>query len=348
MSRRILFLHSNTGACSKYRCWIPTIALNEAGVYARYSDTWAPRMLDEFDIFVFQRISHAKALDLLVSLREKGKLVVYDIDDDVISIPLENPVFWVHLRRPDIPWTILMCSRFADYVTVSTPGLKELLEPLNPNVLVMPNFLNLKEHENVIPLRVHPSPILLFWGGSNTHKRALKLLEAVLPKVLKANRDIHVVIMGDELPFDLPVERRTYVPWGRYEFFQRVLKGCDIGLAPLDDSLFDQRKSDLRIKELAIGGLPIVASPVREYRKSALEAGQLLASSPEEWIEHILRLAEDKEFRLAQAEKAKSWAQKQGIRRNNPWLKLLELGSQPFDISDEFLKQISKDEQTIL
>jgi len=348
MSKRILFLHSDKGACAKYRCWIPTVALNEAGVFARYSDTWVPKMLEEFEIFVFQRISHPQSLDLLVSLREKGKLVVYDIDDDVISIPLENPVFWVHLRRPDIPWTILMCARFADYVTVSTPGLKELMEQLNPNVLVMPNFLNLKEHENIEPIRVHSNRLLLFWGGSNTHKRALQLLEPVLPEVLKANKDIHVVIMGDELPFDLPVERRTYVPWGQYEFFQRILKGCDIGLAPLDDSLFNQRKSDLRIKELAVGGLPIVASPVREYKKSALEAGQLLASRPHKWVECILRLAEDNEFRLAQAAKAKAWAQRQGIRENNPWLKLLELERQPFHIAKEFLKQISSKEPSVI
>jgi len=343
--RRVIFFPSDEGACAKYRCWIPSIGLNSAGVFARYAYKWRPKMLDEFDVFIFQRSYNRKALDLAVSLRLKGKLTVLDIDDDLLTIPVTNPVFWDFLRNPKLVWITLVLARLVDVVTTTTEQLKQLLEQFVERVIVVPNFLNLEEHQDVQPVRLPEKRIWMFWGGSNTHLAALQLLEAPLKEVLKRYPDLGLIVMGSKLPFSLPETQVVYVPWGEYSFFKRVVKGCDIGLAPLDNSFFNRRKSDLRIKELAIGGCAIVASDVANYR-TAKAAGGFCVKTQDEWVEKITLFYEDEALRRKAQEQASRWAQSQGIRENiHFWLRVIKQEPRQFDIPDSFLKSAENSEQ---
>jgi len=343
--RRVIFFPSDEGACAKYRCWIPSIGLNYAGVFARYAYSWRPEMLEEFDVFIFQRTYKRRALDLAVSLRLRGKLTVLDIDDDLLTIPVTNPVFWSFLENPRLIWTTLVLARLVDVVTTTTEQLKTLLEQFVEKVIVVPNFLNLEEHKGVQPVRFPEKRIWMFWGGSNTHSAALQLLEEPLKEVLSRFSDLGLVVMGSKLPFSLPEDQVVYVPWGEYSFFKRVVKGCDIGLAPLDDCFFNRRKSDLRIKELAIGGLAIVASDVANYR-TARNAGGFCVKTKDEWIEKITLFVEDEVLRQAAKKQARNWAQKQGIRENiHFWLRAIQEEPRRFDIPQSFLKSSEGFEQ---
>ena len=66
----------------------------------------------------------------------------------------------------------------------------------------------------------------------------------------------------------------------------------DIGLAPLNDIPFNHAKSWIKAIEYAAAGIPFVASDLPEYRRLHDKYGiGRLASSPEEWRNHIDELA---------------------------------------------------------
>jgi len=311
----IFFTESAGGACSLFRAWVPCIGLNEAGHYARYSVKWQPNMKDEFDIFVFQRNSAREVIDLIYALKQEGKTVLYDVDDDLLRIPPSNPVFWVYLEAPSGPWYQIQSAVLAGGITTTTTELKNLYGVLN-ETRIIPNWINIEEHRDIRPLRVSDDKVLLFWGGSNTHKECLMLLEDVLPRVMNRYPEVGIVFMGDDPPFEVDWERVYQLPWGKYRFFKMVMAGCDIGLAPLAQSPFNLGKSDLRIKELAAARLPMVASNYGEYATSAPLAGGLVANTAEEWFKSLCQLVENEDERKARSEKAWEWAQQQDIRLN--------------------------------
>ncbi len=313
--RVVFFTESAQGACSLYRAWIPCLGLNLAGHHARYSQKWYPQMLDEFDIFIFQRNSVKATVELIYAIRqETGKPVIFDLDDNIMQIPMTNPAFWLYLDKPEIGWYQLQSLMVSSCGTYSTQGLAKRFGVFKP-AHVLPNYLNIEEHRNVQPIRVAEG-VLMFWGGSNTHRDSLELLKDVIPEVFKRHPEAKLVVMGSSLPFEADPSRVIEVPWGLYKFFKAVLLGCDIGLAPLAPGPFSECKSDLRIKELAAGKLAIVASDYAEYGRAVREAGGIPVSTTEEWVEALSRLIGDGEERKYRGELAWAWAQKQDIRCN--------------------------------
>ena len=310
--RVVFFTEATTGSCSLYRAWLPCVGLASRGHYVRYSQQWQPQMLDEFDLFVFQRNSLKATVELIYAIRQQGKPVIYDMDDDLLRIPLTNPVYWSYMDRPGAGWYQMQSIMRSSCLTVTTSELQEVYGRMKKSYII-PNWLNIREHLDAKPIRVANDRIMMFWGGSNTHKECLMLLGDVIPEIFKRYPNVGLVVMGDDLPFEVDWDRIYQVPWGKYRFFKMIMMGCDIGLAPLAHIPFNLGKSDLRIKELAAAKLPMVASNYGEYGKAAPIAGGLVANTPEEWIEHLSRLIEDSDERRYRSELVWDWAQKQDI-----------------------------------
>lgn len=297
------FSESPKSACHKYRVEHPVAALNAQGEYhARYSDQWRADFQKD-DVFYFQRNSTREAAKILYDLRHAGRPVVYDMDDDIFHIPETNPVFDLYMKMPHLPWHQVACMRFASVITVSCIGLVELYRVINPNVCILPNCIRVADWEDITPMLRPTEAVRIFWGGSNTHKDDLRVLQDVLPKVKQRFGDaVEIIIMGDENIFKCEV---TEVPFGTYKFFQGVMLSCDIGLAPLHPSLFNLGKSDLRLKELSLAKLAPVASAVGEYNKP--ESGALLCADAKGWFDSIVALVENEGLRKETAGRAMKW-----------------------------------------
>jgi hypothetical protein len=279
-------------------------ALQKIGVRAEFRKGWNPDC-NNFDAYFFQRNTSKEAISILYQLVKKSKPVVYDIDDDIFHIPEHNPVYDLYLNAPQIPWHQVQGLRWASKVSVSCTFLKDFYEHINGDVTVLPNCIRKDDWVDVEPLLCQTDVVRLFWGGSPTHKDDLDLIRLAVVELKKLYADkIEFVIMGQpDMDFGCEV---THIPAGTYKFFQRVMVSCDIGLAPMTDSLFNRAKSDLRLKELGCAKLATVASPVGEYNIPFVDK----AYSTKDWVLALRGLIENVDYRQSMANKLHEWSQK--------------------------------------
>jgi glycosyltransferase involved in cell wall biosynthesis len=313
--RTIFFTESAGGACARYRALLPAQALNEAGYYARTSTEWVPKMLDEFDIFVFQRINQKEGLLLIEELNSVNKLTIYDMDDDLLDIPKSSPVYQLMLEHLDMIGAQVMAMTKSKAVTVTTEFLKNRLVSLSTDVHVLPNLIRTQSWEGLLPLRyADPDSVVLGWAGSNTHRDALEMLEEPLRYVIDKYPNTFLVVMGDELPFKFPTSRYVVIPWGKYRVFQSVLLGWDIGLAPLGRNRFNLSKSNLRILEIGTAGKPCVATKWGEYTSTIITGENgFLCNDTQEWIINLSFLIEKPDQRRQMGSNLRAHGERWGL-----------------------------------
>lgn len=319
------FSESDKGACFRYRVALPVRTLNAGGkVRAQFSMKWEPAVAKE-DIYIFQRNHMKEALQLLHKLAVGEKrIVIYDMDDNIMHIPESNPVFNLYMHEATIPWNQIMAMRFSSAVAVSCAGLVSAYAPLNDNIHVLPNCICLEDCVDVEPILQKDGKIFIFWGGSPTHKEDLTLLRQAIPTIKRRHGDkVEFVIMGGDPEYTTTTPPVMSIPFGSYSFFQQVMRSCDIGLAPMVDNVFNRGKSDLRIKELASMRLPVVASPVGEYLIPDLDVQYCTTSR--EWIDTISDLIDSPDRRVEASKIAWDWVQQWDIGNHiHCWTDLFE------------------------
>ena len=303
VGRVMFFTEQSGGACARYRAQLPSMALNERGWFCRISGQWKPKMLDEFDIFVFQRINSKEGVALVEALNEAKKITIYDIDDDLINIPKSSPVFELMLNKGDLIGYQLMAMARCNALTVTTERLRSVYHGFNEKAKILPNMVRFASWDNLRPFRYgKPDDVVLGWAGSNTHADALKVLEAPLREIFDRYPNTFLVVMGDELPFSFPIDRYIVVPWSKYRLFQSVVLGFDIGLAPLGKTPFNLAKSNLRLLEFGSAQIPVVGTRWGEYEKLIEpEKSGILCDSTQDWILALSKMIEDKSYRKSAA-----------------------------------------------
>ncbi len=176
---------------------------------------------------------------------------------------------------------------------------------------------------------------LCYAAGTLTHQRDFALLAPALTEVLAARPAARLVLFRDPRSGDLvrldefpalqgfapQIEWRNAVP---LRDLPGELARCDINLAPLETgNPFTEAKSELKVFEAALAGLPTVASPAGPFRR-AIVHGQsgLLADSQASWRGALLALIDDPVRRARMAATAYGHA----VWRFGPQYRAIEVG----------------------
>lgn len=149
---------------------------------------------------------------------------------------------------------------------------------------------------------------IVYGSGTNTHN--VDFLEAApaIVSVLERFPNVRFRLIG---MLDLPapfaklesqVER---IPVCAYEEYLTRVSVCDISIAPLENYVFNDSKSNIKYLEAALLGLPSVCSP-RAAFASAITHGEngYLCESMEEWESALVALINDRSLRNAMGEAA--------------------------------------------
>ena len=246
------------------------------------------------DVLVVQRIGIPASFRLMEWFSRQGTAVVVDSDDAMWAIDREN-MAWKSWNGSQYHWQWLdKAAEVADLVTVTTERLARRYGR-HGRVEVLPN----RVPEAVFSLESkraeYDQTATLGWAGfTGTHPRDLRVVgDAVKNAVEDTGAKVRVVgdAAGAARDWGLPegsVEQAG--PFRLGPDYYQGLTCMDIGLVPLEDSLFNHAKSWLKALEFSAMGIPVVASATEDNRRLARSVPILLAESEAEWYSHIVRL----------------------------------------------------------
>ncbi|MDL2267925.1 hypothetical protein LJC46_08085, partial [Desulfovibrio sp. OttesenSCG-928-G15] len=120
-------------ACARLGVVFPFERLEEEGTISTRMFTSGQANasdVDWADIVVLQRVFSHLDMDVALEARRQGKPVVYDIDDNLLDVPLGlGPIAELYARE-DVRHNIKTILRMADLVKTSTAPLAEILTPI--------------------------------------------------------------------------------------------------------------------------------------------------------------------------------------------------------------------------
>lgn len=264
--------------------------------------------LEGRNIAVVQRLSSQVNLRAIQLFKQMKMKIIYDLDDDIWSVPSYNPAF--KLMKAWIPG-FEICAGLADLVTVSTEHLrlmvKKALGKNCPRVEVLENAVDFDWFHPVDGKyrKKRNGRIVIGWAGTNTHEGDIERVMALMPSILRENPEVDFEIIGHSPSkefeeFGGRVRERYFVPvaefaanWAGWQW--------DISLAPVAENEFNMSKSNIKMIEAAAIRIPCVASNFGEYSKfashSKLLKEAIMASTQAEWKRKITRLVRDAEYR---------------------------------------------------
>jgi len=146
--------------------------------------------LKQFDIIHFHRHfgPHEKMDEVFAQLRAAGVILIMDIDD-FWEPPTTHPLFEI-VRKEGLTDKIKEVVKKSDYVTTTTSIFAKHIEKLNPNVLVIPNALNMEDKmwkSEVVTNKTDKCRIS--WIGGSSHFHDLKLVDHSM-KLLYGNKEL--------------------------------------------------------------------------------------------------------------------------------------------------------------
>jgi glycosyltransferase involved in cell wall biosynthesis len=323
--------------CGHYRLIWPALALQDEGhdvtivppdkrdgmFKAEIENGQVTRvMAPQYDVMIFQRVTHKYLAQAVKLLRERGTAVVIDIDDDLETIHPSNPAWsLLHPRNTSSDavashsweWARVACDS-ATMVTVSSYALLRRYARYGHGVVIR-NYV--PEEYLTIP---HASSPVIGWGGSlHSHPNDVPKLGHSIAQLMEDGFDFRVIGPGIGIREVLHLSSEP-VATGPVDLegWPIALAQLGIGVAPLDwETRFNAAKSWLKPLEYAAVGVVPVMSPGVEYREIHKLGIGMIAEKTSAWVKKIQRLAMDESFREDQALRMRSIvAEKLTIQRN--------------------------------
>lgn len=271
--------------------------------------------LEDYDAVVFQRVASPKILNILKEIKKKGKKVYMDIDDALFHVSKTNPAYKVWTPQSEAWENLKEALKTCDKVFFSTPQLAEVYAMNNFEVFL--NGLNLS-NPIYSPDRNRYNDIsrdkkIVGWAGSSSHIDSLKEVRRAIKKLISQRDDVTFALCSNpeflEF-FDIPKDRKLYVQHRPFEEWPPVMSLFDVSLAPIVPGIFNSCKSELKVLEAGIWGVPSVCTleaPYARFNKIS-DGGNFLVyrNDTNEWVKKINTLLDNSEKHKEMSEKTKN------------------------------------------
>jgi glycosyltransferase involved in cell wall biosynthesis len=265
-------------------------------------DPWDIQTLKQFDIIHFHKYfgRYESSKELWGKLQAHGVKMVMDLDDYwdwPENMPVTKRAKEIGLHGREIE-----NLKLADYVTVTTRHLAELVKEYNPNVMVLPNGLDVK-HEM---WQDTPSPsdvIRIGWAGSLQRGHDLEVLRKGV-QMLYSDKDLEgkfmLTLCGDTGENSDIFEGPGFVKHEglHTSMYGHIYDNLDVCLAPLQASIFNSCRSELKYVEAGVRKKVFIGqnhTPYAEDIKHGVNG--MLVDRQEEWYSCMRQVILDKELR---------------------------------------------------
>ena len=264
--------------------------------------------------FVFYRCPILPVIEEFIKVaKENNKTCFYDIDDLVFDLEHTKMIKFLDTMSKEerdlyndgvirMGKTLDLC----EYGIASTTRLQKEMGKHLKEVYVNRNVASeeMVKYSEIALNEVEKDDnkiIIGYLSGSITHNDDFKLIMPTIIKLLKKYDNVYLQIVG---LLDLPDEMQEVKdkvltsPFIDWKELPKLIRSIDINLAPLEDTIFNEAKSENKWTEAALVKIPTVASNVGAF-KDAIENGKtgLLCNDERDWEESLINLIENKEER---------------------------------------------------
>jgi glycosyltransferase involved in cell wall biosynthesis len=253
--------------CGNYRVIKPFSALKDAGMADGMMSIGLLQVPDlerlDPDVIVLQRQIGDERLDAMRRIKKFSRaFTIYELDDYLPNLPLKS------VHRAQMPKDILKSLRkglsFVDRFTVSTATLAEAFAGLHGDIRVIENRLPVDWWSGLSSKRQRGRKPRVGWAGGVSHTGDLELITDVVKELAG---EVEWVFMGM-----CPDRIRPYVhevhAGVEIDLYPAALArlDLDLALAPVEQNLFNECKSNLRLLEYGACGFPVVCSDLVCYQ----------------------------------------------------------------------------------
>lgn len=264
--------------------------------------------------FIFYRCPILPTIEEFIKIaKENNKTCFYDIDDLVFDLEHTNMIKFLDTMSEDernlyndgvirMGKTLDLC----EYGIASTERLQTEMSKHLKEVYVNRNVASEEmvkySQEALESVEKDENKIIMgYLSGSITHNDDFKLIMPSIVKLLKKYDNLYLEIVG---LLDLPEEMEEVkdkvitAPFMDWKELPKLIRSIDINLAPLEDTIFNEAKSENKWTEAALVKIPTVASNVGAF-KSQIKNNEtgVLCKNSKDWEQSLKKLIEDKEFR---------------------------------------------------
>lgn len=336
---KILFIPGDKKGTGFYRMMMPANAIIEQKLAeVNVSFMLNAEEMHWAELIVMQRPANWEALEYVRTARALGKKVIYELDDYLPGVPLDQPgvKYWDSMiGRAGVSLEVM---KNCDAVTTTTPRLANELALWNRNVHILPNFLDEIMWNNVVytedfEKKKKDDIIRIGWEGAAGHWADLELIVNVIKKITDDYPKVKFLILGyspKEIFYHFANVQGRCAHCGQENQLEAyagvdILKyvqtlsnlAFDIGIAPAVNISFNECKSDLRFKEYSMLGIPTVASGIYPYKESIIQDKTgFICNTAKEWDTALRLLIENKEKREEMGKNAKEWMKDKTMQKN--------------------------------
>lgn len=322
---RLGYYRGDTSACWWYRCHMPLIHLmrnNQERLMCEENNAIISKDVERngkfyqshiglYDIVVMQRQVSMDVFKQCEAMKKTGTKIVYEIDDDLFSIPKWNPSHDYFKQNKN---NIRKFLNFVDAMFVSTRRLKEIYSKYCDNIYVLPNCI---DDYVIFPRPKNGNKVGVLWQGSATHKNDMNIVMDSLKKIAKEDEVKLLLWSGFKRGTKIPVFK---VPGAHtlqtvpFECFNTMFSAIDaeIGLAPISPIPFNKGKSNLKFLEYTMQDMVTVASNYGPYKETIthMENG-MLCDKPSDWYGAVMYLVNNPDERERMVNNAKELVRKE-------------------------------------
>jgi glycosyltransferase involved in cell wall biosynthesis len=206
--------------------------------------------------------------------------------------------------------------RNAAGIIVANDFLYEKVSKLNSNIVKIPTVVDLDLY-NIKTDKF--DKFTLVWIGTPVTYMYLEKYADTL-SVLAEKYDFELLVIARKSLEKRKIEgvNMRFVDWSQESETEHLLRS-HVGIMPLTDDEFSKGKSAFKLIQYSAAGLPVIASPVGENTKIVdNEKTGFLADSPNEWLEALGKLIDDKKLYSQMAKATKKASKNYSIQKYFP------------------------------
>jgi len=263
-------------------------------------------------VFFYRVPAEETVLELVAEAKRLNINTIFDVDDLIFdeallktNINIQNLPKNIQAQVFTGAKTYKKAMSSMDYCSSSTSVLADYMTKHSSlETFIIPNALDseLLELSRIDkPFKDNDVITIMYGSGTSTHDIDFREVSPALLAILNTHPEARLVIHGTlKLSDDFKAFKSQIkeIPFMKASEYYTALNGYDINIAPLEPSVFNDAKSNIKYIEASIFKLPTIASNVEEY-KNIIKHNEngLLASNTQEWIDAFELLIKNKSLR---------------------------------------------------